>query len=307
MRRDWRRSRDRGQVTDTLGLFLAEAETTLSTAGLGEPRRRARRLICEMLELSAAELLIHPERRLEPHEADRLRCALGRLIKGEPPSRILGRREFWGLSFALSADTLDPRPESETVVEAVLSRIADRCAAFRLLDLGTGTGCLLLALLSEYPGASGFGVDIAVGAVRTARGNAAALGLTNRAGFFTGDWGAAISGRFAAIVANPPYIATAEIPGLPPEVGRYDPRRALDGGRDGLEAYRSVATAMPALLARDGVLAVEIGAGQAAAAAAIFMAQGLTIDGIERDLAGIERCVVARLGKTDRGKALAAG
>ncbi len=290
-------------MTDTLGSFLAEAAAALATAGLDEPRRRARRLICGLLELPAAELLSHPERRLAPHEADLLRCALGRLTEGEPASRILGRREFWGLSFALSADTLDPRPESETLVEAVLARIDDRSAPLRFLDLGTGTGCLLLALLSECPGAIGFGVDIAGGAVRTARGNAAALGLADRARFFVGDWGAAISGRFAAIVANPPYIATGELAGLPPEVGHFDPRLALDGGGDGLDAYRRMAPAFPALLASGGLLAVEIGAGEAAAVAAIFKAQGLAIDGIERDLSKFERCIVARVGKTDRGKA----
>ncbi|MGH7029527.1 MAG: peptide chain release factor N(5)-glutamine methyltransferase, partial [Stellaceae bacterium] len=260
-----------------------------------------------LLNLSAAEVLSHAERALEPLEADRLRWALGRLIEGEPTSRILGRREFWGLSFALSADTLDPRPESETLVEAVLARISDRGAPLSFLDLGTGTGCLLLALLAECPGAIGIGVDIAAGAVWTARSNAAALGLADRARFFIGDWAGAVSGRFAAIVANPPYIASGELAELPPEVGSYDPRRALDGGHDGLDAYRSIAPALPALLALGGVLAVEVGAGQAAAAGAIFEAQGLTIEGIERDLADFERCVVARLGKTDRTDARSGG
>jgi release factor glutamine methyltransferase len=260
-----------------------------------------------LLRLSAAEVLGRSERRLDPVEADRLRHALRRLIAGEPPSRIFGRREFWGLPFILSADTLDPRPDSETLVEAVLGRITDRSAPLRFLDLGTGTGCLLLALLSECPETVGFGVDIALGAVRTARSNAAALGLAKRARFFVGDWGSPISGRFEAIVANLPYIATGELAGLPPEVGRYDPRRALDGGEDGLDAYRSIAPAVPVLLASGGILAVEISAGQATAAIAIFEAQGLAIDGIERDLAGFERCIVARLGKTDRAGARSGG
>jgi release factor glutamine methyltransferase len=290
-------------VTDTVGSFLDDAAAALASAGVAEPRRRARRLVAEILDLSATELFGHPEHMLEAREADRLRVALARLVAGEPLSRILGWREFWGLRFALSAETLDPRPESEIVVEAALSRIADRRAALRFLDLGTGTGCLLLALLCECPAATGFGVDISVGAVRTARHNAAMLSLADRALFFVGKWSTALSGNFEAIVANPPYIRTAELAKLPPEVGRYDPPRALDGGGDGLDAYRVMAAGLPALLASDGVLAVEIGAGQAAAAAAIFAGKGLAIDGLESDLAGIERCVVARLRAGDGANA----
>jgi release factor glutamine methyltransferase len=290
-------------VTDTLGALLAEAAAALSEAGFDEPRRRARRLVAGLLKLSPTQLLGHPERGLERCEAERLRESLARMVGGEPLSRLLGRREFWGLNFALSADTLDPRPESETLIETVLARITDRSAPLDFLDLGTGTGCLLLALLSEYPAAIGIGVDIAAGAVLTARRNAAALGLADRARFFVGDWGSALSDRFAAIVANPPYIASKALADLPPEVDRYDPRRALDGGEDGLAAYRTIAADLPALLAPGGVVAVEVGAGQAFAAAAIFQARGLIIDGIERDLAGVERCVAARLDKGDRAEA----
>jgi len=294
-------------VTDTLGAILAEAAAALSTAGFDEPRRRARRLVAGSLGLSPTELLGHPEHGLKRCEAERLRESLARVVGGEPLSRLLGRREFWGLNFALSADTLDPRPESETLVDAVLARIADRSAPLNVLDLGTGTGCLLLALLSEYRAAIGIGVDIAAGAVLTARCNAAALGLADRARFFVGDWGSALSGRFAAIVANPPYIASGELADLPPEVGRYDPRRALDGGKDGLVAYRWIAADLSALLAPGGVFAVEVGAGRALAAAAIFEDGGLIIDGIERDLAGVERCVAARLGESDRAAAPSGG
>jgi release factor glutamine methyltransferase len=259
------------------------------------------------LELSLSELVSHPERGLEPSEADRLRRMLGRMIEGEPLTRLLGRREFWGLNFALSAETLDPRPESEVLVEAVLARIPDRSGFLKFLDLGTGTGCLLLALLAEFRAATGIGVDIAAGAVATARDNAAALGFADRAHFFVGDWGSAAAGRFTAIVANPPYIAETALADLPHEVGRYDPRPALDGGKDGLVAYRMIAVDLPALLAPGGIFAVEVGAGQALAVAAIFEALGLTIDGIERDLAGIERCIVARLRDRDRAAAPSGG
>jgi release factor glutamine methyltransferase len=294
-------------VRETLGAILAEAAAALSKAGLDESRRRARRLVAESLGLSPAALLSRPRQGLEPGEADRVRRMLGRMIAGEPISRILGRREFWGLNFALSADTLDPRPESETVVEAVLARFADRGAPFDFLDLGTGTGCLLLALLAEFPAAAGVGADISAGAVSTARSNAAALGLADRARFFVGDWASALSGRFAAIVANPPYIAEMALADLPPEVRCYDPQRALNGGVDGLVAYRMIAADLPALLMPDGVLAVEVGAGQGAAAAAIFEARGLMIDGIEHDLAGVERCVVLRPVKSDRVQAFSGG
>jgi release factor glutamine methyltransferase len=287
-------------VADTLGSILAEAAAALSAAGFDDPRRRARRLVAASLDLSPTELLSHPELTLERLAVERLRDSVTRMVGGEPLSRVLGWREFWGLRFALSADTLDPRPESETLVEAVLRRIADRSAPLCFLDLGTGTGCLLLALLSEFPAAIGIGVDIAAGAVMTARENAAELGFAVRARFVVGDWSSAVSGRFTAIVANPPYIADAALAGLAAEVSRYDPKRAVDGGEEGLAAYRSISKAVPALLASGGIFAGEIGAGQAPAIAAILTAGGLLIDGIERDLAGIERCIVARLDESER-------
>ena len=298
--RGWWRCRIDEAVTETLKSILSEAAAALSKAGLEDPRRRARRLVAASLEVSPTELLSDPERGLDRPEIERLRRSLDRMIAGEPLSRILGWREFWGLRFALSADTLDPRPESETLVEVVLDRIIDRSTPHSFLDLGTGTGCLLLALLAEFPAASGIGVDIAAGAVATARENAVALNLDDRARFFVGDWGTALSARFTAIVANPPYIASDSIAGLPPEVGCFDPRRALDGGRDGLAAYLRIAEDLPALLAPGGMFAAEVGFGQADAAAAILKAVGFSIDSIERDLAGIERCIVAHFNQADR-------
>ena len=282
-------------MADTLGSILAEVIAVLSAAGLDDPRRRARRFVAAFLDVPPTELLSHAERELERSVVECLRGSLARIVIGEPLSRVLGWREFWGLRFALSADTLDPRPESETLVEAVLRRIPDRNVPLSFLDLGTGTGCLLLALLAELPTAIGIGVDVAVGAVMTARKNAEVLGLADRARFFVGDWSSALSERFTVIVANPPYIAGVEIASLPPEVRCYDPRRAVDGGDEGLAAYRRIAEDLPALLSNGGIFAVEIGAGQASAAAAILQAEGLLIDAIERDLAGIERCIVARL------------
>jgi release factor glutamine methyltransferase len=292
--RGWQPSRGDVEVRQTLGSLLEEAASLLSRAGFTEPRRQARRLIASVLDLAPAELVGHPEQALDQYLIGRVRLALDRMAEREPLSRILGCRQFWGLEFALSANTLDPRPETETIVEAVLRRVLDRKTPLRILDLGTGTGCILLALLSELPAATGFGVDIAPGAAITADRNASALGLGERAHFLAGDWGTALMGGFDVIVSNPPYVTTAAIAGLPREVALYDPRHALDGGADGLDAYRSIAVGLPALLKPGGVFACEVGMGQAPAVAEILRWSGLAIEGCEHDLAGIARCVVGR-------------
>jgi release factor glutamine methyltransferase len=282
------------QANKTRGWLVAEASVALSAAGFSEPRRRARRLVSFALAISPADLFAHPDFAVDGRHASRAEALLKRLVAGEPLSRIFGRREFWGLEFILSAHTLDPRPETETVVEGVLRRIPDRSTALRLLDLGTGTGCLLLALLSELPAASGVGVDIVEAAVQTAIENAGLLGFGGRAHFLVGDWATALSESFDVILVNPPYIRSDAIALLPREVACHDPRRALDGGEDGLRWYREIAEAVPSLLSPHGILAAEIGAGQAAAVTAIINENGLIVDGLDHDLAGIARCVIAR-------------
>ncbi|HTQ33134.1 MAG TPA: peptide chain release factor N(5)-glutamine methyltransferase [Stellaceae bacterium] len=282
----------------TIASTLSSVAAALAEAGFDEPRRQARRLLAAALGLSPAEMLATDGRRLTKDEERKVNAVLDSVLAREPLSRILGVRAFWGLDFVLSKDTLDPRPETETVIEAILARLPERKRGYRILDLGTGTGCLLLALLSEFPAATGIGVDRAAGAAATARDNAVRLGLADRAHFVVGDWAAAISGSFDAVVANPPYIPQDEIAGLPREVRDHDPRLALDGGADGLAAYRAIAADLPHLLRRDGVFACEIGAGQESAAAAIFADAGLVIDAVLPDLAGIPRCVVARCGSS---------
>ncbi len=277
----------------TVGSLLAEAAAVLSQSGLVEARRRARQVIGGSLGLEPAELLLDTDRVLDEPQIDQLRSHIERLAAGEPLSRILSRREFWGLNFDLTAETLDPRSESETIVEAVLARV-DRKSSLRLLDLGTGSGCLLLALLSELRIAFGVGVDLSPRTTAAARRNAQLLGLSERTSFFVGDWGSALVGRFDVIVANPPYIATAALAELPPEVGAYDPSLALDGGEDGLCAYRGIAARISDLMAASALVALEVGAGQASAVAAILSCHGLAIEAIERDLAGHQRCLVAR-------------
>jgi release factor glutamine methyltransferase len=234
------------------------------------------------------------DRMISAADSERVAKWLARMLAREPLSRMLGTREFWGLEFALSADAFDPRPETETVVEAIVTRLRDRGRAYRFLDLGSGSGCLLLALLSEFPAARGIGLDLAPGAIVTARHNAARLSFTERARFVVGDWGSAICGSFDAVVANPPYVASGEIAALPPEVRDFDPRRALDGGADGLAAYRAIAADLPRLLLPDGVFATEIGTGQHQAVSSLLSNAGLAIDEILPDLAGIARCIVAR-------------
>jgi release factor glutamine methyltransferase len=281
----------------TIGSTITEAAGSLEAAGFDEARRHARRLVAAALGLSAAEIFAHPERPVDERDSERIARLARRASAHEPLSRMLGIREFWGLDFRLSADAFDPRPETETVVAAALARLPEHGRAYRLLDLGTGSGCLLSALLAERPHATGIGIDRSPGAAETARANAAALGLGGRARFVAGDWAACIAGAFDAVVANPPYIATGAIAGLPPEVRDHDPRRALDGGEDGLDAYRAIAAELPRLLAPGGFFAAEIGTGQDRAVAAILAAQDLEVEAFVDDLAGIRRCVVARTRK----------
>jgi release factor glutamine methyltransferase len=281
--------------SETIGSVLNEVAAALEQAGFDEARRRARRLLAAVLDLSPTEVFTRLDRTITESERASIEAILRRALAHEPLSRIVGVREFWGLEFMLSPDTLDPRPETETLVEAVLARLPERDRAYRFLDFGTGTGCLLLALLSEYPSATGLGVDRAPGAIATARDNAGRLGLGARARFTAGDWGRDIDERFDAIVSNPPYIESNAMPGLPREVRDFDPRLALDGGADGLDAYRAIAADLPRLLTAAGIAACEIGQGQENAVAGIIIAAGLVIDAILPDLAGIPRCVVARL------------
>lgn len=277
----------------TIGEALAEAARRLRAAGIDSPWREARLLVGIAAGVGPEVIVGHPERALPAEAAARLEPLLRRRCAGEPASRLAGRREFWSLPFLLSPDTLDPRPDSETVVEAALAALPDRRAPLALLDLGTGSGCLLLALLSELPAAVGVGVDASEGACRTARANAAALGLARRAAFVVADWAAPLGGQFDLVVSNPPYVSDAEMAALAPEVARFDPPRALAGGPDGLDAYRRLAPALAGLLRPGGLAVLEVGRGQAPAVAALLRAAALTVRAARRDLAGVERAVLA--------------
>jgi release factor glutamine methyltransferase len=211
----------------------------------------------------------------------------------EPLALILGHREFWSLDFAVSPATLIPRPESETLIEAAIAAFARREPPRRVLDLGTGTGCLLLAALSEFTAAFGIGVDRSAEAAALAARNAAALHLANRAAFVCGDWAASLDARCDLVLCNPPYIASADLDGLMPEVARHEPRSALDGGADGFAAYRCLFPALPRLLIPSGIAVLEIGAGQAEPAVELARRAGFAAE-TRADLSGIPRALVLR-------------
>jgi len=255
------------------------------------PAREATLVLRAAAGLKPTDLIAEPDAPLGP-AAGIAEAYAARRAAGEPLSRIVGRREFWGLAFALSPETLDPRPETETIVEAALAAFAARRGeALRIVDFGVGSGALLAALLSEFPAARGVGVDLSPGAAAQARANLGSLGLVAQVEIRVADWAEGLEGAFDLIVANPPYIRSGDIAGLAREVRDHDPRLALDGGADGLDAYRVLTPQIARLLAPDGRFFVEVGAGQAEAVAALAAAAGLSAIATRRDLSGIERVV----------------
>ncbi|MDB5502587.1 MAG: Release factor glutamine methyltransferase [Tardiphaga sp.] len=284
------------------GQNVETARRTLSARlhahDIDSPDLDARMLVGAVLNLELTGLMIAAKRILTDGEAARLEHLADRRIAGEPIARILGVKEFWGLSLALSADTLVPRADTETIVEAALAHIdADnrRHDALRIADLGTGSGAILLALLSELWNASGIGTDINLAALQTARRNAIDLGFANRAAFVACDYASALAGGLDLIVSNPPYIRSAEIADLATEVRDHDPLRALDGGDDGLDAYRIIAPQAARRLGSGGWLVVEVGHDQSEDVAALMTAAGLVLQGAARtDLSGIRRAVTGR-------------
>jgi release factor glutamine methyltransferase len=264
--------------------------------GIDSPELDARILVGHALALDHAALAAAEARRLSIEEQNAIAALARRRLAREPVARILGCKEFWSLTLRVDAATLVPRPETEIVVEAALAAIDDgggRARPLRIADLGTGCGAIVLALLAELPNAWGVGTDESVAALAVARHNASRLGLT-RARFVACDVAAALRGPFDVIVSNPPYIASAEIAALAAEVREFDPRRALDGGRDGFAFYRAIAAAAPYLLATGGALIVELGAGQVQAVATLFAEAGLAPLPPRPDLNGVPRALVAR-------------
>ncbi|MDX7951410.1 peptide chain release factor N(5)-glutamine methyltransferase [Lichenihabitans sp. Uapishka_5] len=280
------------------GLRLSEARRrvaqALEAAGVPDAALDARIFIEDATGLGAAALMA--ETPLDPAATATLEAWVARRLAGEPVFRIIGRREFWGLDLAVTPDVLDPRPDTETIVEAALRALGPRrTAPLRICDLGTGSGAILAALLSECRQARGWGVDRSRSACGVARHNLAGLGLDDRALVLQGSWGAALpEGGFDLVASNPPYIETAVIPTLATEVRDHDPALALDGGPDGLACYRLIAADLPRLLAPGGIAVLEVGAGQAAAVADLMRQAGLVEHDSRRDLGGHERAVLAR-------------
>ncbi len=279
---------------------VAEARRALAAkfhaGGLDTPDLDARILVGHALGLDHAALAAAATRKLGANEESAIAALAGRRLTGEPVARILGYKEFWSLPLRVDAATLVPRPETETVVEAALAAIdagGPRSRELHIADLGTGSGALILALLSELPNAVGIGTDTSTTALVTARDNARRLALT-RARFVACDMAAALRGPFDAIVSNPPYIASGAIATLAPDVRDFDPHLALDGGTDGLDFYRAIAAAAPTLLAPGGALVVELGIGQAEPVAHLFAAVGLAPSSPHPDLNGTPRALVAR-------------
>ena len=280
-------------ISETIGEYLSRAADRLKAVKIESPRREARLLLAYATGKTVEWIVAHDGERAE--EFPQFENALVRREAREPLSHILGEREFWSLPFQVNASVLDPRPDSEIIVSAVLAHYPASDRPLKIVDLGTGTGCLLLSILSEWPIAEGIGVDISESALSTARENASRLGLSARATFVQSDWNSELDETFDVVASNPPYIPSAEIDGLAPEVARYEPRCAIDGGADGLFAYRQIADVLPRILKPTGLVALEIGQGQDGSVPEILRNSGIQTVSLEKDLAGIPRCVLGRL------------
>ncbi|CAG0999100.1 MAG: peptide chain release factor N(5)-glutamine methyltransferase [Rhizobiaceae bacterium] len=294
----------------TLGALLSEARRRLAAAGIEGAALDARLLVEHFAGASRTDLVTRPERPVSADAAAAVLAAIARRAAHEPVHRILGWREFHGLKLALSPETLEPRADTEALVDAVLPFVretARRKGSCRILDLGTGTGAIALALLKEEPRATAVGADLSGEALRTARANAEACGLAARFATARSDWFEKIEGRFHLIASNPPYIESEAIEALQPEVRLFDPRAALDGGRDGLDAYRIIAAGAAGHLEDGGRIALEIGHRQKDAVEALFGGAGYRLSRAVRDLGGNDRVLVfsladapeIKLGKAD--------
>jgi release factor glutamine methyltransferase len=274
-------------MSTTIALAIRDAAARLE--GIADnPRLEARVLLAEAIGLSPNDLIRDPNR---PVDASAFETLLARRMAHEPLAFIVGRREFWSMVFQVSPATLIPRPDSETLIEAALATFADRPTPGKIIDLGTGTGCLLLALLTEFPSAFGVGLDLDPDAAALAKRNAIRLGLASRSAFIVSDWTNSISGRFDLIICNPPYISVPDIESLMPEVACHEPGRALDGGLDGYDAYRAILPLLKDYLEPDGAAILELGFGQANYVAGLAREAGLDA-ALRLDLAGISRAIV---------------
>ncbi len=284
--------KDGASVSEALQLIAQ----TFRAAGIDDADVDARVLAGHALHLDRARLISQSDRVLEAREVSAISGLAARRLKREPVSRILGRKEFWSLALAITPDVLVPRPETETVVEGALDFVVRgglRMEKLRILDIGTGSGALLVALLNELPNATGTGTDISHAALEAARINVTQFGFESRCSLIACDMATGVEGQFDLVVSNPPYIARGDIASLAPEVRDYDPMMALDGGDDGLTAYRSISADAKRILAQGGRLFVEMGAGQEPAVRELFTNAGLVVGIARNDLAGTPRVLGA--------------
>jgi release factor glutamine methyltransferase len=297
--------RPRGKIMAVLEAGLPRAEAlgavrrAFADAKIDGPALDARLLTLAGLRIDQMELLRRPRKSVGKKAAKRLAEFAARRLAGEPIARILGIREFWGLNFALSPATLVPRPETETLVEAVLRHCRKHAGGDRpwdIVDLGTGSGCIAVALLTELPNAIVLGVDRSLDAILTARENARRHGVADRARWVASHWGDAIATNFDIVVSNPPYVGTTEIGALAAEVRNHDPVFALDGGRDGLDAYRAIIGDLGRLTRDDARIFLEVGIGQSEEVVALLHERGFEASPPIRDLSGIPRVISALLG-----------
>lgn len=276
---------------------IEQAAGRLAMEGVDGARHEAWLLLGHALRQDRVSLLANARDSLRPEDQDAFLGLVSRRSDREPLAQIVGRKEFWSLDFQITSDVLCPRPDSECLIEAALVEVNGRSQAGawsgRILDLGTGSGCLLLALLSEWPEAAGVGVDISQRALSIARLNGERLGLAERAHWLCSDWGAALDGGFDLVVSNPPYVTLGEARTLAPEVREFEPATALYAGADGLDAYRQLAGDLHRLLAPGGLALLEIGAGQAPSVEALLKENGLRPLARRQDIAGIDRCLIA--------------
>lgn len=261
-------------------------------AGIETAVLDARLLVMHVLGFSLEELLMRRHDEFPTELKEKLGLLVQKRLQGMPIAKIIGVKEFWGLSFKTTQDTLDPRPDSETLIEAVLENFSDRTKPYRLLDLGTGTGCLLISLLHELPNATGIGIDQSPKALAVAEKNATDLGVIERSTWIESNWFSAVKGQFDIIISNPPYIPSSDIETLSRDVKQYDPLSALDGGEDGVAPYRHLAEHIMPFLREKGIVALEYGQGQSEKVSAIFNKKTPLKPFIYKDLAGIDRCTI---------------